>query len=90
MTQAVPPGDKNTFQRRGRCQLQRLETVWRTFHIDGGQWVDKAPQRPTPTHLQAARANDHERGARDRDAPLALHDRSVLALTKPTYLRKHS
>ena len=44
--------------------------------IIGGQWVGKAPPRPSPTHLLAPQTRVHEDGARDRDAPLVVHERS--------------
>ena len=39
-----------------------------TFHIVGGQWVGKAPPRPTPTLLLEPRTPLHEDGVHDRDA----------------------
>ena len=50
--------------------------VNRVFQNVGGQWLGKTSPRPTLTHLQAARAPDHEDGGRDHDAPPVLHERS--------------
>ena len=55
--------------------MPRHEFTWRTVHFVG-HWIGKTSPRPSPTHLLAARTPVHEDGARDRDAPLVVHERS--------------